>query len=320
MGYASGLYDKEAAIGITIARAAAMKKAEGNGSMVALGICFQRARYMIKQVLKSADRADGLWIAAINSPNAVTVAGREELVDILTSFIKDRGFFAAKLNVTCAFHTPLMEPQEEEFKTNMKAMVHPNLKTSSSHPAVRIMSTVDGQWLERDMDVDYFWDNIRQPVLFGAAINKVIKENSSENILFLEIAPHPVLKSYILQCHGQPISLIRRPNSKVPAQNTGEHYQFLEGIGNLLTSGFKAVDLARLCSSPDGRQDFLRSHVPDYPYKKITCSSESASNLSVRIQSKSPPLSSPLFRMSLGTHPDLAGHLIFDLPLFPLSG
>jgi acyl transferase domain-containing protein len=169
MGYASGLYDKEATIGITIARAAAIKKAEGNGSMVALGICFQRARYMIKQVLKSADRADGLWIAAINSPNAVTVAGREDLVDILTSFIKDRGFFAAKLNVTCAFHTPLMEPQEEEFKSNMKAML------GSFHAsAVRIMSTVDGQWLERDMDVDYFWDNIRQPVLFGAAINKII--------------------------------------------------------------------------------------------------------------------------------------------------
>jgi acyl transferase domain-containing protein len=319
MGYASGLYDKEATIGITIARAAAMKKAEGNGSMVALGICFQRARYMIKQVLKSADRADGLWISAINSPNAVTVAGREELVDILTSFIKDRGFFAAKLNVTCAFHTPLMEPQEEEFRTNIKAMLG-SFQVGNSPASVRIMSTVDGQWLERDMDVDYFWDNIRQPVLFGAAINKIIKENSSENILFLEIAPHPVLKSYILQCQGQPISLIRRPNSKVPSQNTGEHYQFLEGIGNLLTSGFKAVDIARLCSSPDERQDFLRSHIPDYPYKKVTCSSESASNLSIRMQSKPPPLWSALFRMSLGTHPDLAGHIIFDLPLFPLSG
>ena len=319
MGYASGLYNKEAAIGITIARAAAMKKAEGNGCMVALGICFQRARYMIKQVLKSADRADGLWIAAINSPDAVTVAGREELADILTSFIKDRGFFAAKLNVTCAFHTPLMEPQEEEFKTHMKAMLG-NFQVGMNPPAVRIMSTVDGHWLERDMDINYFWDNIRQPVLFGAAINKIIKENSSENILFLEIAPHPVLKAYILQCQGQSISLIRRPNSKVPSQNTGEHYQFLEGIGNLLTSGFKAVDLARFCSTPDGRQNFLRSHIPDYPYKKITCSSESASNLSIRIRPKSSPLSSPLFRMSLGTHPDLAGHLIFDVPLFPLSG
>ena len=319
MGYASGLYDKETTIGITIARAAAMKKAEGNGRMVALGICFQRARYLIKQVLKHSDRADGLWIAAINSPDAVTVAGREELVDILISFVKDRGYFAAKLNVTCAFHTPLMEPQEEEFKTNIKAMLG-SIQVGPNPPAVRIMSTVDGRWLERDMDDNYFWDNIRQPVLFGTAINKIIKENSSENILFLEIAPHPVLKAYTLQCRGQPISLIRRPNSKVPAQNTGEHYQFLEGIGNLLTSGFKAVDLARLCSTPDGQQNFIRSHIPDYPYKKVTCSSESASNLSIRIRSNPPPLSSPLFRMNLGTHPDLAGHIIFDVPLFPLSG
>ena len=37
-----------------------------------------------------------------------------------------------------------------------------------------------------------------------------------------------IIAAYIVQCHKQPISLIRRPNS---AQNTGEHYHFLEGIG-----------------------------------------------------------------------------------------
>jgi acyl transferase domain-containing protein len=317
MGYASGHYNKVSAIGIAVARGAAMKKAEGNGTMVALGICFQRARYMIKQVLEVAGAADGLWIAAINSPDAVTVAGREDLIDMLTGIVKGRGFFAAKLTVTCAFHTPLMEPQEEVFKSSMKAV---SGNFGRERPVVRTMSTVDGQWLERDLDVDYCWDNIRRPVLFGTAIDKILKESASENVLFLEIAPHPVLRSYILQCKGQPISLIRRPNPKVPGQNTGEHYQFLEGIGTLLTSGFKAVDLSRLCATPDGRQDFFRCNMPDYPYNKITCSSESALNRSIRLRQKPRPLSSSLFRMNLGTHPDLAGHLIFEVSLFPLSG
>lgn len=317
MGYASGHYDKVTAIGIAVARAAAMKNAEGNGSMVALGICFQRARYMIKQVLEDAGAADGLWIAAINSPDAVTVAGRSELIDKLAGIVKARGFFAAKLIVTCAFHTPLMEAQEEEFRNRMRA-VPGNFGTKP--PAVRTMSTVDGRWLERDLDVNYCWDNIRRPVLFGTAIDKIVKENGSANVLFLEIGPHPVLQSYIQQCKGQPISLIRRPNPKFPARNTGEHYQFLEGIGTLLTSGFKAVDLARLCATPDGHQDFFRCKMPDYPYNKTTCSSESASNYSIRLRPRPGPLSSSLFRMSLGTHPDLAGHLIFEVPLFPLSG
>jgi len=68
-------------------------------------------------------------------------------------------------------------------------------------PVVRTMSTVDGQWLQRDLDVDYCWDNTRRPVLFGTAIDKIVKENGSANVLFLEIAPHPVLQSYIQPAH-----------------------------------------------------------------------------------------------------------------------
>ena len=38
MGYASGHYDREMAVGIAAARAAAMVKADGNGAMVAHGV------------------------------------------------------------------------------------------------------------------------------------------------------------------------------------------------------------------------------------------------------------------------------------------
>lgn len=316
MGYASGHYDKITAIGIAVARAMAMKMADGNGSMVALGICLQRARDMINEVLRGASAADGLWIAAINSPDSVTVAGQEELIDVIVGIAKDTGVFAAKLRVTCAFHTPLMEPQEEVFRNHMKAV---SVKRVTP-PVVRTMSTVDGQWLERDMDVDYFWDNIHQPVLFGDAITKIVKENGSDHVLFLEIAPHPVLRDYIIQCGGKAISLAHRPNLKVPAQNSGEHHQFLEGIGTLLTAGFKDIDLAKLCASPDGRQQFFRCQMPDYPYDKITCWSESASSRSMLHPQKPRPLASSLFRMSSDTHPDLTGHVIFDVPLFPAAG
>ncbi|EGO22026.1 hypothetical protein SERLADRAFT_475152, partial [Serpula lacrymans var. lacrymans S7.9] len=134
---------------------------------------------------------------------------------------KDK-IFAAKLRVGCAFHTPLMEPQEELFKSLMQEP----LGKGTNKPVARVMSTADGKWLDRDLDIDYCWDNIRRPVLFGTAINKLINDEGSEGLLFLEIAPHPVLKAYIEQCGGEPVSLIRRPNPKVPAQNTGEHYQF----------------------------------------------------------------------------------------------
>ncbi|KAI6098831.1 putative nonribosomal peptide synthetase [Pisolithus croceorrhizus] len=301
MGYASGHYDREMAVGIATARAAAMIKAEGNGAMVALGV------------------SSGLWIAGINSPQAVTVAGRHELVDALEAYAKDPSvkIFAAKLRVTCAFHTPLMEVQETLFKERVGATP---LSQGTKTPIAKVMSTTDGKWLDRDLDVNYCWDNIRRPVLFGTAINKIVTDESADGVVFLEIAPHPVLKAYIEQCGGEPISLIRRPNPKVPAQNTGEYYQFLEGVGNLLSTGFKNVDFNQLCASPEGAMDFAKTKLPEYPYNKSHCWAESASDQSRRLREKPRPVATPHFRINVDTHPDLTGHIVFDAVLFPASG
>ncbi|KIJ63455.1 polyketide synthetase [Hydnomerulius pinastri MD-312] len=319
MGYASGHYDRDMAVGIAVARAAAMTRAEGNGAMVALGVGVQKAKTMIRKVLSKEKATSGLWIAGINSPQAVTVAGTHELIDAMVELANDpeAKVFAAKLRVGCAFHTPLMEPQEELFKTRIGQTP---LSQGTKPPVARVMSTTDGKWLDRDLDVNYCWDNIRRPVLFGTAMNKIIADHGAEGLLFLEIAPHPVLKAYIEQCGGEPVSLIRRPNPKVPAQNTGEHYQFLEGIGNLLSSGFKNVDFDKLCASPEGVTDFYKPKLPDYPYNKSYCWAESGGERSRRLREKPRPIASPHFRVNVDSHPDLTGHIVFDAVLFPASG
>jgi acyl transferase domain-containing protein len=319
MGYASGHYDRETAIGIAVARAEAMIRADGNGAMVALGVGVQKAKRMVRKVLSRAKATSGLWIAGINSPQAVTVAGTHELVDAMIELANDPDakVFNAKLRVTCAFHTPLMESQEQLFKERVAATP---LSRGTNTPFARVMSTTDGKWLDRDLDVDYCWDNIRRPVLFGSAINKIISDESQDGVRFLEIAPHPVLKAYIEQSGGKPISSIRRPNPKVPAQNTGEQYQFLEGIGNLLSAGFKSVDFDKLCASPQGVRDFMRPKLPEYAYSKSKCWSESESQVLQRLKPRSNPIASRHFRINVETHPDLTGHVVFDAVLFPGSG
>ena len=83
MGYASGHYDHETPVSIAVGRAAAMTQAEGNDGMVALGVGVQKAKLMIKKVLARAGVKTGLWIAGINSPKAVTIAGQIELIDLM---------------------------------------------------------------------------------------------------------------------------------------------------------------------------------------------------------------------------------------------
>ena len=181
MGYASGHYSKKTAVGIAAARATAMTQVNGNGSMAALGACFHRTKYMIKQILADAHAEDGLWIAAINCLKDVTVAGDTKLVDKLILLAGDRKIFAAKLKVTCAFHTPLMESCEQDFRTLAKF----TFTDGFSKPTVRTMSTVHAGWLDRNMDEDYCWENIHQPVLFSKAIDDIVKEKGPEKLYSL---------------------------------------------------------------------------------------------------------------------------------------
>ncbi|MGK9007652.1 acyltransferase domain-containing protein, partial [Citrobacter europaeus] len=56
-------------------------------------------------------------------------------------------------------------------------------------------STVSGQLLAgRDLDAAYWWRNVRLPVQFEAATNTAIRDGLS---IFVEVGPHPVLRTYI---------------------------------------------------------------------------------------------------------------------------
>jgi len=60
MGYTSGHYDREMAVGITVAHTAAMIHADGNGAMVALGVSVQKANTKIHKMLSQAEATSGL--------------------------------------------------------------------------------------------------------------------------------------------------------------------------------------------------------------------------------------------------------------------
>ncbi|KAF8805107.1 hypothetical protein BYT27DRAFT_7297174, partial [Phlegmacium glaucopus] len=101
-------------------------------------------------------------------------------------------------------------------------------------------------------------------------------------------------------------------------ENTGEHLGSITNFSrSLLNVGLK---LAKLCATPDGRQDFIQCELPGFPYNRSKCWSESASDRSMRLQEKCRPLASTMFRLNSDTHPDLAGHVIFDQPIFRASG
>ena len=58
-------------------------------------------------------------------------------------------------------------------------------------PRSPMVSTVDADWVSGgDLDADYWWRNVRQPVRFADGIDQLLDDGFTT---FLEISPHPVL-------------------------------------------------------------------------------------------------------------------------------
>ncbi|KAG1725018.1 acyl transferase/acyl hydrolase/lysophospholipase [Suillus paluster] len=243
MGYASGHYDRTTAIGIAAAFATTMSEVEGNGATIFVAVSACQARLIIDDVLLHAGVTCGLWISSFHSPHAVAIAGTHPLINALLAFLSNSktfsNTFAVRLpQLGCAFHTPLMKPIEAPFKAALENLDLDH-KSDAATPEVRVMSTIDGTWLNRPLDSDYFWDNVLRPTKFGDIVQKLVHDEGEE-IVLLEIAAHPAMKTCVEQCGARYVGLIRRPALGALVDESNECLQLLEAAEHLYDAGFRS--------------------------------------------------------------------------------
>ncbi len=157
------------------------------GGMAAIGLS-------AKEVGKILDETRcGLEIAAVNTPELVTVAGsKSELERLLAEFaLSRRDVFTRMLHVDYAFHSRQMDPFESELRASLEGI-------TSSRPGIRMFSTVTGRCVEADeLTADYWWRNMRCPVLFQDAVEAAIEEGFNT---FVELGAHPALAGPVRSC------------------------------------------------------------------------------------------------------------------------
>ncbi|RKZ79996.1 MAG: non-ribosomal peptide synthetase, partial [Candidatus Parabeggiatoa sp. nov. 1] len=124
-------------------------------------------------------------IAALNEPNNVVISGESEAIfNIVTAFEK-KSLETRKLQVSHAFHSPLMEPMLDAFEQVAR-------EVSFQKPRIPLMSNVTGQILEKVPDAQYWRTHTRSTVNFLTGM-KTLFEQGYE--CFLEIGPKPVLSN-----------------------------------------------------------------------------------------------------------------------------
>ena len=185
--WASGALNLEQAVRVIYQRSNAQAKTAGAGRMAAAAMSEED----VKKLLTDLGCSETVAIAGVNSPKSVTLSGPMETLKVIEQSFVEKGIFYRILDLDYAFHSASMNPVEEEIKQNLKGL---ELEQST----LDFYSTVTGNKLASDqLDSIYWWNNIRQPVLFADAMDNLLSDGYQ---VFLEIGPHPVLRSYVNEC------------------------------------------------------------------------------------------------------------------------
>ncbi|WP_067461953.1 type I polyketide synthase [Nocardia amamiensis] len=246
--YVSGALSLRDALLVSYHRARLQATTAGTGGMLAVGLSEEQLRDRLSGV-------EGVCVAAMNSHSAATLSGDPAELDRIRAELTDEGVFAKALRVEVPYHSHLMDPILGDLTTVLADL--------APQPAqVPIWSTVTGGELSGpDWDAAYWCRNVREPVVFGAAMDSLL---DAGHRVFLEVGPHPVLSGNIREAFvrrgidGAAISTLSR--------NADDRDNVLRAVGELYQSG--GLDTTSAPGAPETPTTHL--DLPRYPWQRRT--------------------------------------------------
>ena len=176
--HVAGVLSLREAARVIFHRGRSMNAARENGRMLAVALDADEAKRI------AASFPGQVSVAAFNGPNSVALSGDREPLEEIARDLESRGVFNRFLQVNYAFHSHQMDAAKDDLLIALR-----DVDTASAQ--LPLFSTVTGTLTNgRNLNADYWWRNVRQPVLFTSAIEGLIDQGHR---LFLELSAHPVL-------------------------------------------------------------------------------------------------------------------------------
>ena len=131
---------------------------------------------------------DEICVAAINAPNSVTISGPADEIQAFRDAARKAQIVAHVLDINYPFHHPIIDKAKDAFLADLP-QIEPETGTCA------FVSTVTGAVQDgRGLDAEYWWHNVREPVMFKAAAQVAMDMGCN---LFIEISPRPILSNYV---------------------------------------------------------------------------------------------------------------------------
>lgn len=250
---AAGVLSLEDAVEMVCTRAECMSRLSGKGAMAAVIAGEEEVRSVI-------DSYEELSVAAVNGPNQVVISGPLQAMNKAETEFGDRHILLLPLEVSHAFHSPMMDPAVEPFRRHISAL-------SFHRPAIPMVSNLPGDFAGEEVaKADYWGEHILRPVRFYQGMRSLAEFGITH---FLELGPGETLLNMGKKCLD--------PDSGNPPARPPRWDASLKSGGSSRTS--LAETLTRLYS--DGRDldwkawyDGLstrRIPIPTYPFRRRRC-------------------------------------------------
>ena len=241
----AGIFSLEDGLRLCAARGRLMQALPLNGGMAAV----RAPQHVVEEALRSYP--DTLALAALNAPSEVVISGRKDHLDAALAKLAADGYNARTLQVSHAFHSPLMRPLMAEFERV--------LNTVTFYPAeCAILSNVTGrEAAEEEMSCAAYWlEHVLAPVQFESSVRTLETQGCD---FLLEVGPQRVLAnlvSRILPDASWKVASSLQPGSDDIAR-------MLSALGELYASGC-SVTWAEVERNRPGRTITL----PTYPFQR----------------------------------------------------
>ncbi|WSL56800.1 SDR family NAD(P)-dependent oxidoreductase [Streptomyces sp. NBC_01725] len=235
---AAGVLSLEDAVRLACARGGLMQKLAGGGVMASVAAPAREVRERI-------DGVSGVWVAAVNAPESVVLAGESDAVRGVVEELSGEGVRCRWLPVGHAFHTPLMDPVLDDFAAVIGEL-------SFAPAQIPVVSTVSGELAGADFGSAAYWvEHARRPVQFADAV-QVARELGVR--VWAEVGPQPALSAVMPEREGEVVTAFMRRDRD---QQTG----VLTGLARLHVHGVE-VDWEKLIPAAG------RVEVPTYAFQR----------------------------------------------------
>ncbi|MGW3157640.1 type I polyketide synthase [Streptomyces sp. NPDC001089] len=313
--HVAGVLSLQDACTLVAARGRLMQQLPAGGAMASL----QASETEVLPLL--AGREDTLGIAALNGPAATVVSGTEDAVTAVVDQLAAQGRKTSRLRVSHAFHSPLMDPVLDAFRSVAAGLTY-------SAPTLAFVSGTTGEPVgaRQLTDPEYWVRHVREPVRFQDAVRHL--RDGLGVTRFLEIGPDATLTALATAALDDP----DRPEAQlVPAvrKDVPETRGLLTALGRLFTTG-TGPDWAALFPGarpvplPTYAFQHERYWLPSAPWTgDLAGAGLEPATHPLLGAAVSPAGSGTLLltgRLSLRTHPWLADHTVLGQVILPATG